>query len=371
MKGPAFWRAGTPGTILRGRWFDTPGGLNGEETEFEISLGSEGPPDREPTGWKGYQLVADDTPSLENYWDPLLKRRNGPDDGSPVLVNPADVDLLKCLELLEGNAYVFCDARDVGDYFLRALHTFPFRGWLQTSDQVPPYYQPDRQPYGRTGADPTLVFTHGYTGNPGNWTHLTDAFGDSDCGYAVPLLAGHGLSPEEFGRFDEEDWIKGFERELEWLKRFSHDTVGIGLSMGGALNLIHWDYFEAVVLINTPYYVPDWRRFFLPVMQWLRTYHHFDESDKTIPVKSLLSLRNLLARGRNILDDVSVPVLVINHRPDPTVTVGHGLRYKNELPNADHRVLEEGTHESPTDPDVAQILRTIIMDWLTEKGFSL
>jgi carboxylesterase len=298
----------------------------------------------------------------------LRKRSRTPDATDPLLVDPDVDDPIECLELLEEHSYVFCDARDVGDYWLRSLHTMPFRGWLQTSDEAPPYYRPERQPFARSGLDPTLVMTHGYTGNPGNWTYLAEAFDEFDNGYYVPLLPGHGLDHTEFGAFDDRDWSHGLNRSLTWLKEFSHDLVGIGLSMGGALNLLNWRKYEALVLINVPFFVPDWRRFLLPVMQWLRTYHRFDESNKTVPVKSLLCLRDVLSETREILGEVDVPVLVINHRGDETVSVNHGLRYKNAIPKAEHRILEEGHHESPTDPEVAQQLATEIQEWLSTKG---
>lgn len=370
MEGPAYWRAGTPGSILRGRWFDTVEPDPGRDTEFEISL-CDRAPDRDPVGWKGYQASgADSATPANDHWEPLGTGPESPED-EPFLVDPETFDPVECLGLLEKNSYVFCDARRVGDFFLRALHTFPFRGWLQTSEDPPPYYEPDRQPWARPGEEPTLVMTHGYTGSPDNWTHLAEEFETSGSGYAVPLLTGHGLPPTDFAEFSDEDWIEALERELSWMKRFSHELIGIGLSMGGALNLVNWKKFEALVIINTPYFVPDWRRFFLPVFQWLKEYHEFEESDKTVPVKSMLYLRNVLTRGRSVLSEVTVPVLVINHRTDQTVSVNHGIRYKNDLPNADHLILEEGIHESPTEPGVAKTLYREIVSWLRGEGFDL
>ncbi|MFB6345203.1 MAG: alpha/beta hydrolase [bacterium] len=371
MQGPAFWRAGTPGRILEGRWFDDLADSADQETEFEVNLAS-APPDREPAGWKGYHLETDDpAETLERHWDPLYPRGLGTSDQSPQLIDPATDGMLYCLALLEKNNFVFCDARKAGDYFLRALHTLPFRGWLQTSEESPPYYQPDRHAFGRTGQDPVLVMTHGYTGNPDNWLLLAEEFDSHSSGYAVPLLPGHGLPPEDFARFDHRDWRRGINRELHWLKDHSRQLIGIGLSMGGALNLANWEMFDAIVTINTPFYMPDWRRFFLPVLHWLKQYHRFEETEKTIPVNSLSSLSEALSEAREELEKIDVPVLVINHREDQTVTVNHGVRYKNALPEADHEILEEGIHESPTQPEVARTLKQLIVEWLNKKGLEV
>jgi hypothetical protein len=81
--------------------------------------------------------------------------------------------------------------------------------------------------------------------------------------------------------------------------------------------------------------------------------------------------RLIVGTGSNIQDNAVLHV----DETRPTVigrnvTVGHGVRYKNELPNADHRIMDEGIHESPSDPDVADQLETVISDWLSEKGLT-
>lgn len=185
-----------------------------------------------------------------------------------------------------------------------------------------------------------------------------------DRSYFAPLLPGHGLKPDGFAEYGAEEWngAAGF-----WSERLTreHDTnVAVGLSMGGALSVIHREHYDALVLINTPLRVPDWRRMFFPVYEWVKTYHTFEDVEKTIPVSSLRDLQEILGQCRERLEEVDVPVLVINHEGDDTVSPNHGRVLANRIPDADHKIFEDGIHESPTDPDVARTLHDVITTWL-------
>jgi esterase/lipase len=184
-----------------------------------------------------------------------------------------------------------------------------------------------------------------------------------DRSYFAPLLPGHGLDPTGFAEYGAEEWEGAAGFWSERLTREHGTNVAVGLSMGGALSVVHWEHYDALVLINTPLRVPDWRRMFFPFYEWVKTYHTFEDVDKTIPVSSLRDLQEVLGHCRECLENVEVPVLVINHEGDDTVSPNHGRVLANRIPDADHKILEKGIHESPTDPDVAQTLHEVITNW--------
>lgn len=367
MNGPAYWRAGSGSVILEGCWFDQdPSPCEDQNPEFVVSLGDR-VPEAPPAGWRGYHLSGSSNGSLPDRWEPLWPSVSGTESGAR-LVDLGEGPWLDTLDGLKAHETVFLDARSSTEDERNVLHTLPVRGWLQAdTDSVrPPYYAAEAHPRFASGRDPLFTFVHGYTGSPGNWDPLVEQLGDR--AYAVPLLPGHGLPPGEFAKYGSDEWIGAVEY---WSRRLAGDhdrRIGVGLSMGGALSVLSWEHYDALVLINTPWRVPDWRRMFFPVYEWVRTYHRFEESDKTIPVSSLRDLQDVLERCRERLEGVEVPVLVINHEGDETVTPNHGRVFANRLPDADHRVLEGGTHESPTEPDVAKQLHEEIIGWLSERN---
>lgn len=367
MHGPAYWRAGSGSEILEGCWFDQdPSHCEDQSPEFVISLGDHAPM-APPSGWRGYHLTESSSESLPKRWEPLRPLLSGADTDAR-LASPENGPWLRSLERLVAHETVFLDARASENDERDVLHTLPVRGWLQSNaDPVrPPYYATEAHPRFETGRDPLFTFVHGYTGSPENWDYLVEEL--EDRAYSVPLLPGHGLPPDAFAEYGAEEWIGAVEY---WSRRLAEDhgrRIGVGLSMGGALSVLNWEYYDALVLINTPWRVPDWRRIFFPVYEWVRTYHRFEESEKTIPVSSLRDLQEVLERCRDNLEEVDVPVLVINHEGDETVSSNHGRVITNRLSDADHRILDGGIHESPTDPEVAKQLHGEITDWLKKRN---
>jgi carboxylesterase len=367
LRGPAYWRAGSGSEVLKGCWTDDPARCKRLNPEFVVALGDT-PPDFPPSGWRGYYRTTEVSPEeLPDRWTPLEPFSPEHPSGDAVLTTLEEGPFLERFQELRRHDPVFLDARNTAGDELRALQTMPVRAWLQSEDAPEPsYYEPSFFPRGASGRDPLFVFLHGYTGSPENWDYLVKELDDR--AFFAPLLPGHGLPPSDFARYGADEWAGVAEYWSRRLTREHGTNVAVGLSMGGALSVVHWEHYDALVLINTPLRVPDWRRMFFPMYEWIKTYHEFEEAEKVIPVSSLRDLQEVLRRGRDRLEEVEIPVLVINHGEDETVSPNHGRVLANRLPDAEHRLIEEGVHESPTDPDVAHTLREVIVDWLEERN---
>lgn len=373
MYGPAYWKAGTDGETLKGCWFeDSPEPCLDENPEFLVGFG-----DVEyitkTSSWRNYHLIENRRTSkqLPDQWEELHRLDDADSRDDSVLVDPHDGKLLKILENIRGYDDIFLDLRNTEVSSLSALQTLPVRAYLQSAnvEQIPPYYPESSMPRWNHGEDPLFLLLHGYTGNPGNWDYMIEHLAGHN--YFTPLLPGHALEPEQFANYTSSDWKNSVQY---WSERFmdEHRTkIAVGLSMGGALSLLHWQNFDAIVLINTPIRIPDWKRMLIPLYEWVKTYHQFEDSEKVIPVQSLRDLQQVLYECREMLSEVDVPVLVINHRQDQTVSTNHGRVLVSKLNNAEHLVMEKGIHESPTDPEVAKMLNKEIMDWLKKQGITV
>lgn len=371
MNGPAYWKAGSGKEILKGCWFeDDPSSCGRFHPEFLVGLGHFDT-STPPQGWGGYVLrQSNDHRDLEtDGWKDLYRLTESKSDRGSVLTSFEDSTFLEAFEAIQGRSEVFCDVRDVTGDRLHTWHTLPVRAWLQSDgpEIIPPYYPDEVLPRAAagTGDGPGFLLMHGYTGNPGNWDHFIPHLQDD--AYLAPLLPGHGLAPEQFADHGMNDWLETVGFGAEKVSESNDPTIAIGLSMGGALSLIEWERFDAIIIINTPLRIPDWRRFFLPIFEWFKSNHAFEDSDKIVPVSSFRDLQNVLTRCRRVMEDVQVPVLVINHGNDRTVSENHGRVFASTLPHADHLLLEEGIHESPTDPEVARLLHEKISEWLEKK----
>jgi esterase/lipase len=372
LNGPAYWRAGSESEVLEGGWFEGDPSACPTDAEFLFGIGTV-EPDGLPQPKRGYlyseKSESSNLPTLPEPWQYVRSLDETDSETRPALYTPGDGSWLQEYDRIKDRSNLVCDARQLTPETLKTFHTLPVNGWLQAPEQEsikPPPYQSYADPRGTSGREPVFLFVHGYTGSPGNWDYLADELKGN--GYFAPLLPGHGLPAEGFAQFGAYDWLESVDY---WSRRLEEDhasTIGVGLSMGGALVVTNWEKYDALVLINTPLRIPDWRRFFLPLLEWMKTYHEFEDSEKVIPVRSLRDLEMTLEWGRDTLPEVQVPTLVINHKGDRTVSPNHGRVLANKLPDAEHRILEEGIHESPTEPKVAKKLHEEITQWLKQRN---
>jgi esterase/lipase len=373
LNGPAYWRAGSDSEGLDGCWFDKDPSECPSDAEFLVGLGTVDPGTL-PKPRRGYLYTDDSGSSLDRSrlpspWQYIRAPEKTSTEDVPALYRPDDSRWLEKFDRIKNRENLICDARHLSDETLKTFHTLPADGWLQAPNQdevKPPAYQEYARPRGADGEEPVFLFVHGYTGSPGNWDYLADQLKQS--GYFAPLLPGHGLPAEGFAKYGAFDWLGSIDYWSERLNRDHSSTIGVGLSMGGALVVTNWEKYDAIVLINTPLRIPDWRRFFLPMLEWMKTYHEFEDSEKVIPVSSLRDLEMALKWCRDTLEEVQVPALVINHKGDRTVSTNHGRVLSTQIPDAEHRVLDEGIHESPTEPTVAKKLHEEITQWLEKQN---
>ncbi len=200
------------------------------------------------------------------------------------------------------------------------------------------HINPQAQPFFLRGSQETaLLFIHGFTASPSELYPTAQLIYDLS-GYTLsaPLLPGHGTNPRFLNKSNWEEWYNTVRKELNFLmENYQRVFVG-GLSMGGLLALhagsmvkelqgaisINAPIFNRSPLLTTispligriqPYYPkkdgPNQRR--------LKQEGRF--AYNVIPAKAFQSLMNLRNTVMEEVDEINLPVLLIQSLQDESV----------------------------------------------------
>jgi len=94
---------------------------------------------------------------------------------------------------------------------------------------------PDAQPFSAPGGPNGALICHGFTGSPQSMKPLARAFAGVGFTVDLPLLPGHGTTPQDMARTRWADWSAAIEAAYENLAARCEKVVVAGLSMGGSL----------------------------------------------------------------------------------------------------------------------------------------
>lgn len=214
---------------------------------------------------------------------------------------------------------------------------------------------------------------HGFTGTPKEMRWLGEYLNQQ--GYTVcgMRLAGHATQPEDMIRSRCNDWLASVEDGYHLLRSSCKQVFFLGLSMGGILSLISSSRLpvQGVVDMSTSYKLPD-----DPRLKFIKLFNlvlkHMpkgkgepgaDWYDKESwkqhvaypenPVRSIAELNELLGIMRASLQEVKVPILLIQSRNDNYIFNGSMDMIYNDLGSREKEKLwvEGGGHvitEEPT-----------------------
>jgi carboxylesterase len=112
---------------------------------------------------------------------------------------------------------------------------------------------PGAEPYSAAGSRAGVLVLHGFTGSPQSMRGLAEAFAATGATVELPLLPGHGTTPEDLATTGWPDWLQAAEAALADLRQRCNRVAVAGLSVGGALALqlarSHAD-LAGVVVVN-------------------------------------------------------------------------------------------------------------------------
>jgi carboxylesterase len=193
----------------------------------------------------------------------------------------------------------------------------------------------DPAPFFLEGGSVGVLLVHGFTGSPPEMRLVGDYLHERGLTVSAPLLPGHGTTAEQMNRCHWRDWTGHAEQALADL-RARCETVFIGgLSMGSLITA----YLAAchdpagAILYSPAVKVADPLIHFTPVLKYMIPMKEkSSESDYTDPeaerytwsyeenpVFAAHELLKLMRRVRQLLPDVSCPLLIIHSTGDQAI----------------------------------------------------
>ncbi|ARU61472.1 hypothetical protein CBW65_10995 [Tumebacillus avium] len=179
------------------------------------------------------------------------------------------------------------------------------------------------------------LLLHGFTGTPFEVEPLAKELAARGHIISMPTLAGHGSTRHEMERVTWRDWIHSAEKELvSLLNEHPGEQIHlVGFSMGGLilayLSLEHKERIASLTMLSSPIYTINPKQLFRTIAEtiqksmWAR-----DRSDdvaryiskvKGTPLRSLVHFRRLIQEVKPKLEQLDVPLLVIQGELDDLV----------------------------------------------------
>ena len=240
---------------------------------------------------------------------------------------------------------------------------------------------PDRRAaFSASGGPVGALILHGFTGSPASMRPLADAVAKAGFSVELPLLPGHGTTPEDLAGRTFDEFATAVESAYGELARRSDAVVVMGLSMGGTLALnLATNHVElsGLVLIN-PFAEPPAPSFSALLRGALQAGSSFIPSigsdvamdgstsggyDRT-PIAPMLSLVEALSDLAPRLVDITAPVLLFSSRVDHVVPPSHGDYLAANLTAPLERImLERSYHVATLDYD-AELIATTTVDFM-------
>lgn len=216
-----------------------------------------------------------------------------------------------------------------------------------------------------------VVVVHGFTGSPLSLAPQIDAFREAGFQVEVPLLPGHGTSPEDLQTKRYEDWIGAVDQVVSRCVAEA-PVVLMGLSMGGTLVcdvLSRRHDLVGAILVN-PFVVPPDAAYRQLVASLVASGNEYAPSigsdikrpgaletsyDRT-PLLAAQSLFEGVADVESRLGAITTPVLLFSSEVDHVVPIESGERLKAALGDrCDRRMLTDSFHVATLDNDASYI----------------
>jgi len=185
-----------------------------------------------------------------------------------------------------------------------------------------------------------VLMLHGFSSTPKEFEELSAYLSEKKFNVLVPLLVGHGTSPEDFAKTSPEDWVKSAMAAYLKLKKISEKIFIIGNSFGSNVGLCLVKDLKnepsGIIVLGTPVFLRfhnflkfrlfTYGRFkkYYKKPAWLyRTEYTGIENGASYPLVSIKNLNEgikfLEQETMPNLSKIKVPILIASARVDPIV----------------------------------------------------
>ncbi len=105
--------------------------------------------------------------------------------------------------------------------------------------------------------DTIIIFIHGFTESPNQFSHLTNIALNNGYSYLNLLLPGHGTTSKEFSKIGYKKWTKYVDNQIEEMKKMYKNIFLVGHSMGCLLAINTYlknrHNIKGIFCINIPF----------------------------------------------------------------------------------------------------------------------
>jgi carboxylesterase len=241
-----------------------------------------------------------------------------------------------------------------------------------------PMYVEASGTWGRVG----VLLIHGFGGSPRSLQELALRLVDAGYSVALPLLTGHGLTPEAMEASRWTDWTADVERAFEWLEERTDALFLCGLSMGGTLALwLAARHPEVAGLVTINALIRHPRERAIPLLCWLghprwakavgndaKCEGVDEKAYARLPVRSAKELALLSRDVRSKLGSVKCPVLVFSSSVDHIVPPANQRELYESIASADKTLVElhDSYHLATMDND-KEFVFARTLDFIAER----
>jgi carboxylesterase len=246
----------------------------------------------------------------------------------------------------------------------------------------------DLRPFRLRGGERGLLLIHGFAGTPPEMRGLGEHLANRGFDVLGPLLAGHGLTPEDMARTRWRDWVRSAEESLERLKADCEEIFIGGQSLGGSLALhlaAHHPEVKGVVTMGamgSPAFFSDWRLRVIRPLKYLKRWHVPEADCDLADPQALLSLHSYTRRPTVCLESlmsflrtlekelghVRCPALIMHGRRDRTVPTANAGFILDRLGSADKQLVwfERSGHTITVDVERLKVYNAMA-EWLSRR----
>ncbi len=206
------------------------------------------------------------------------------------------------------------------------------------------------------------LLIHGFTGTPDELHELGIFFAQHGLTVSIPLLPGHGTTPEELALVKWPVWVEWVRNEFFRMQEKCQEVFVAGQSMGGTLALHLGSHFApaGIITFAAPLRFQHRLLTFYPLVKYF--YHYYPkkygndirdpemkqklESYQVYPLPAVMEFQKLLNHTYDDLPEITAPVLALHSRQDHTIQLNNidiifnrvGSKIKEKI------ILEESFH---------------------------
>lgn len=221
-----------------------------------------------------------------------------------------------------------------------------------------------------------VLVCHGFGGSPRSVHEVGLRLAEAGYSVALPLLTGHGLTPEAMEKSLWTQWTADAEKAFTWLRERCDEVFLFGLSMGGTLVLWlaerHPDA-AGLITVNAVLRHPRERTMLtfgrIGVPRWAKAIGNdtklagVDErAYDRIPMRSSRQLALLLRAVRHDLSLVRCPALIYSSLTDHVVPPANQRELYGAISSADKTLIElrDSYHVATMDNDKERIFYGVL-----------